>query len=439
MKKWLIGAVVVLAGAGAFYWFVWRSHNDQEEAPVETAKVERGPIRTTVAATGRVVSNRDVDIKCKAGGEVAKLPFDVSDVVKEGDLLLELDPVDEERVVHQMEVVLRASEAKRAIARQNLVVAERTLETDGRRAEATLKSAKVQAQDAQAKAARMTQLLEKRLVSQEECDTAETAAIAAAADLVAAEVRLDELRTQETALELRRQEVALAQAQVESDEIALSIAQDRLRDTKVMSPIDGVVAARNVQIGQIISSGISNVGGGTTVLTLSDLSHVFFLASVDESDIGKVRLEQDVEVTADAFRGRTFAGKVVRIATRGVNVSNVVTFEVRIEVTGEARSLLKPEMTANVEIVTDRKADALLVQAEAVFTREGRSMATVVRADGTREDVAVETGLRSLERTEITGGLEEGRTVVVHRAGSDGRWGADARPATPPPGKRGPL
>jgi len=437
MKKWIIIGAVVLAGAGAFYWFVWRPHGVKADPPVQTAKAERGPIRMTVPANGRVVSNRDVDIKCKASGEVAVLPFDVSDIVKQGDLLVELDPVDEERVVHQAQVMLSASEAKLAIAKQNLAVAERTLDTDQRRAEAALESAKVRAADARAKADRMKQLLEKRLCSQEECDTAETAATAADAEYVAAQVHMDELKTQAAALELRRQDVALASAQVEADRIALSIAQDRLSETKVRSPIDGVVAVRNIQIGQIISSGISNVGGGTTILTLSDLSHVFILASVDESFIGQVRLGQDVEVTADAVRGRTFTGKVVRIATRGANVSNVVTFEVRIEVTGEARALLKPEMTANVEIIIAEKGDALLVPAEAVFTREGRSMITLPRPGKATEDVPVETGLKSIDKVEITSGLEAGQTVVLHPAGAEGRWTAES--GRPPPGKRGPM
>src|SRR5207247_967479 len=145
-----------------------------------------------------------------------------------------------------------------------------------------------------------------------------------------------------------------------SDQVALGIAQQHLDDTKVLAPMDGVVAARTVQIGQIIASAISNVGGGTTVMTLSDLSHVFSMASVDESEIGKVQKGQSVTVTADAHRGRRFRGVVTRIATRGVNVSNVVTFEVQIEITDAKKALLKPEMTTNVEIIAAEKESALL-------------------------------------------------------------------------------
>src|SRR5205085_2249933 len=139
----------------------------------------------------------------------------------------------------------------------------------------------------------------------------------AVAELQTANVMVEEVKTQELALEVKRQDVALARAQVSSDEISLANMRQQLAYTTVNAPIDGVISALNIQIGTIISSGITNVGGGTTILTVSDLSHVFVLAAVDESEIGKVKLEQPVNVTVDAYQGRKFHGQVVRIATKG--------------------------------------------------------------------------------------------------------------------------
>jgi HlyD family secretion protein len=282
-----------------------------------------------VSSTGRVVSNLDVEIKCKASGQVITLPFDVSATVKKGDLLVELDPIDEQRRLQQAEVALASSEARLAQAQQELSVAEKTLATERKRAEAAVKSAQARARETDAKSERVKTLWEKKLTSEESYDTARTAAIGADADLTSAEIRVEEIRTEEQALELKRQNVRIAEGQVESNRIDLSIAKQRVQDTVVRAPMDGVIAARNVQIGQIISSGISNVGGGTTALVLSDLGRLFVLASVDESDIGKVELGQPARITADAFPGQDFRGEVVRIATRGVNTSNVVTFEGR--------------------------------------------------------------------------------------------------------------
>jgi len=431
--------VLGLAGLAAYFLW-WRPQTETDAAPPPvTGKVYRGTLRLTVPSTGRVVSNLDVDIKCKASGEIMRLPFDVSDTVKKNDLLVELDPVDEQRVLKQAEVALEASQAQLAMARQNLTVAQRTLETDRLRAQAALTSAQACTRDARAKADRVKELLAGSLASQEEYDTAETFAAQCAADLEAAKARIAELATQELALELRRQDVKLAEVAVEGNQVGLAIAQDRLHDTTVVAPIDGVVAVRNVQIGQIISSGISNVGGGTTMLTLSDLSRLFVLASVDESNIGTVRLGQEVTITADAFSGKTFSGRVVRIATRGVNLSNVVTFEVKIEILGDEKSLLKPEMTANVEIVTAVKEGVLLAPAEAIVRQAGgRRVVTVLAPDASREEVVVEQGLSDGTVTEILSGLTEGQTVVEQPGASESKWRAEEkgplRPPPPPPG-----
>lgn len=423
MKKIVIFLVIVGAViAGVYYW---RSGETEAEtaAPRTTAvKVERGPIVLSVSTTGRVVANLDVDIKCKASGEVIKLPYDVSDRVQKGLLLVELNPVDEERIVKQAQISLSSSQARLAKARQSLLIAQQELAAQRRRADTAIKSAQARAEDAKAKSARMKQLLEKKLASQEEYDTAETQAIQAGADLENARIRIEELDTQEKSLELKREDVNLAQAQVESDRIALSNAQQRLADTKVYAPIAGIVSVRNVQIGQIISSGISNVGGGTTVLTLSDLSRLFVLASVDESDIGKVRVGQAATITADAFPGRTFRGKVVRIATKGVSTSNVVTFEVKIEILGKNKLMLKPEMTANIEIVAQEEKSALLVPVEAVSRKKKLQIVNVQKADGTTEERPVTVGISDGVKIAITSGLNEGETVVIREGEAESRW-----------------
>ena len=183
-----------------------------------------------------------------------------------------------------------------------------------------------------------------------------------------------------------------------------------------------------MQKGQIISSGISNVGGGTTVLTLSDLSRIFVLASVDESDIGKVLVGLPVDVTADAYPGKQFTGKVERIAPKGVNTSNVVTFEVKIEVLGKGKALLKPEMTANVEILVAQKDDALIVPAEAVSRKGRQQIAVVANDDGTTEERPVKTGISDGARLEITEGLKEHETVLVREAEAESKWRRSGRP-----------
>jgi HlyD family secretion protein len=431
MKKILVLVVILALAAGGVWYWKSRSAKKTAAAPTPTAKVERGPVRQSVASTGKVVSNLDVEIKCKASGEVVKLPFDISQPVQKGDLLLELDPRDEQQRVRQAEATVRASQARLANARESFAIAEESLKTDRQRADAALTAAQARLRDARAKADRTRELQGKKLASLEEAETAETAAAQAAADAENAATRIEELKSQARTLEQARQQIRIAESQVDNDQVSLDLARQRLTETRVVSPVDGVVTQRAVQIGQIISSGISNVGGGTTALVVSDLSRIFVLAAVDESDIGQVRPGQRVKVSVDAHRNREFAGEVVRIAPRGVNVSNVVTFEVKIEVTASDKELLRPEMTANVEILIDERADALLAPADALFRRGGRTWATVQGADGARSDREVAVGISDGRRTEILSGLAPGDTVLVQA--SDSKWnGQGQRPAGPP-------
>lgn len=431
MKKWILITLAAAALAAAGFYLVPRAKESKKVEAEPTAKVERGPLVDSVASDGKVVSDLDVEIKCKASGEIVRLPFDVSQTVRKGQLLVELDPVDEERSVRQAQASLASSQAKLVSARESLALEQSNLATDRKRSDAALGSAQVRAQDARAKANRVKELLARKLASQEEYETADTNAVQAAAEFEAARIKPEELKARERALELSRQQIRVAESQMESDRIALEVARQRLSDTRVVAPMDGVVTARNVQVGQIISSPISNVGGGTTVLTLSDLRRMFVLASVDEADIGKVRVGQPVRVTVDAYPGKRFEGSVVRISPRGVNVSNVVTFEVKIEVTSREKNLLRPEMTANVEIVAARKDNVLLVPADAVVRKGGRPRVTVLKGDGSQEEKAVEIGIGDGQKVEIAAGLTEGETVRVRKGEAASKWTGNRGPGNP--------
>ena len=430
MKKALVALLlIVLAAAGVYYWRNGRSEGDLLAQVRETTAVKRGPIRQAVECTGRIVSNRDIEIKCRASGEIIKLPVDISDAVKQGDLLLELDPSDQERMVQQAEANLAASQARLAQAENNLLTSQKALESSKQKVAAALDGAKARAQDSGAKAKRQQELLEKKYSSPEQYETAQTTAIQAEQDLRTVQTQLKDLVVQELELETRRQDINLNKAQVENNKIALNLAQRQLGYTKVYAPIDGVVAGRTVQIGQIISSGVTNIGGGTTAMILADLSRMYIYASVDEANIGMVKLGQKAEITVDAFPRMQFEGKVDRIGTKGVNLQNVVTFEVRIEITSENKTLLKPEMTANVTILIAENQDALLVPFASIIREKREMFVNVVKPDGTEERRPVKIGLTDGVDTEIVSGLEENETVSYLKLEEESRWraGSDAR------------
>ncbi|MCC6794202.1 MAG: HlyD family secretion protein [Candidatus Hydrogenedentes bacterium] len=419
---------LALAGYGYRWWSGRSEETEASSTTITTAKIEKGDLRQEVACTGKVVSNLDVEIKCRASGQVIKLPFDVSDTVKKGDLLLELDPIDQQRVVQQREATLSASEARLAQAKSTLVAAEKGLAADRTMAAASVASAQARWNDAAAKARREEQLFAKKYSSEEGVETAQTTAMQAEQDYLTSQAQVEGLKAQEADLETRRQEIKLAEAQLENDKIALSLAKLQLDYTSVYSPIDGVVSARTVQIGQIIASGINNVGGGTAVLKISDVSRIFILAAVDESEIGSIQIGQPAEITVDAFPGKRFSGRVDRIAAEGVNLQNVVTFEVRIEVESENKALLKPMMTTNVNVVIADKKEVLTIPYNAIAREKGKTFAVMAKADGTAGDkVPVDLGITDGSAYEVISGVNEGDTVTVQRADADSEWNNDSR------------
>jgi HlyD family secretion protein len=446
-KKTLIIGVLVLALAGGGYWWYTRQAAATAAAGAEVteiAEVFRGPLIESVQSTGRVVSNQDVDIKCKASGQVINLPADISDHVKKGDLLMELDPVDQQRTVQQSQAAVVSATARVAQARANLVAAEMDFEATRVRNESNIGSALARVEDARAKAKRERELLAMKQTSVEEAETAETTLRQAEQELLSARAQVKSTEAAAAAIEARKQDILSAEAQAESENVALALAQQRVGETKVYAPIDGVVSARLVQPGMIIASGINNVGGGTAIMTVSDISRIFVLASVDESDIGRVRVDQDAKVTADSFPGMEFTGKVIRVASKGVNTSNVVTFEVKIEITSENKHLLKLEMTTNVEIIVTNKENALQVPMRAIARKEGVSRVKRQLAKDQVEEVEVTQGINNGNMVEVTGNLKEGDQIVLPPAGSDSRWRADDsnRPRTngllpAPPSRRG--
>jgi multidrug resistance efflux pump len=205
-----------------------------------------------------------------------------------------------------------------------------------------------------------------------------------------------------------------------------------------MSPIDAIVADRKVQEGQIIASGINNVGGGTTVMTLADLSRIFVLVAVDQSDIGKVEAGQTAQIVVDAYPDAFFPAKVVRVAPKGVNSQNVVTYEVKVEVLGPRRNLLKPEMLASVSITAVDKTGVLVVPVNAVERRRRDRVVTVVKPDAANaqagtaeakegeerkgEERSIEVGATDGEQIEVLSGLSEGELVQLKGSATQSRW-----------------
>ncbi|HVS71884.1 MAG TPA: efflux RND transporter periplasmic adaptor subunit [Phycisphaerae bacterium] len=394
--------------------------------PMETATVKRGTVEKSVESAGKVVANLEVDIKCQASGEVQTLPYDISDKVKKGDLLCELDPTDEQLAVDAAQVAVEVSQAKLAQAQFTLDEARENLQTTRELDEANLASAKVKAANEQLKATRQQQLFDQKLSSKEDLETEQTTLAQTQAAQRQAEIAIEQLKQQEIDLQFKEQDVKMADAQLQSSQINLKTAQQQLGYTKVTAPIDGTVSALSVQKGTIVASGIGGFSGGTTIMTLSDLSHIFMTATVDESDIGEVEVGQSARIKVASFPNRVFDGKVVRKATKGVNTNNVVTFEVKVEVLDDHKDLLQPEMTGTVTIIEATAPDTLEIPEMAV-DREGDKTFVTTTAGQRRE---VKLGLEGTDTAQVLSGLSEGDRIMLTTAELPTRW--KSNPNGPP-------
>jgi RND family efflux transporter MFP subunit len=202
----------------------------------------------------------------------------------------------------------------------------------------------------------------------------------------------------------------------------------------VTAPFSGYVANVDVQRGQIIASATSNVGGGTTIMTLVDLSHIYINATIDEGDINRVKPGDKVQITAAGAPGIIFPGKVVLIGPESIqdqtstntststSENNIVTFQAQIEVLGSKRMLLKPGMTANLDIFTNRLPNVVYIPLQAVMINHGHDMVTVVQPDGSTKVVNVSLGVRNDMDWQVLSGLKIGQKVVVHLGNAMSMW-----------------
>jgi HlyD family secretion protein len=209
--------------------------------------------------------------------------------------------------------------------------------------------------------------------------------------------------------------IAQSGAQVAQDQANLKQLEEQLSYTDVVSPIDGIVLSRDVQMGDAVSSILVLGSSATLVMTLGDTSEVYVKGKVDESDIGKVYLGQPARIKVESFKDKTFQGKVTKISPMGVEKDNVTTFEVRVSINNPGGEL-KAEMTANAEIILDEHKSVLQIPEGAIiYDKDKKASVEIPDPKGKegKNKVAVNIGISNGAKTEVLSGLKEGDQVVL--------------------------
>ncbi|MBT6346488.1 MAG: efflux RND transporter periplasmic adaptor subunit [Nitrospina sp.] len=411
MKKTLIlvGVLILLL----CLYFLSSQNSETAPKPVfKTSKVEAGDLLVKISATGLVEPNFKVEVKSKASGEVLSFPFMEGDTVNKGTLLLQLDKSDEKRNVAKARADLSSSSAKLKKAETALVLQKTKYQTDIKTSHSDIETALANLKEAKDKLQRQKELFDKKFVSQESLDSAKTLFKINQEKLIQAQNRLQTAKDSIHDITMKDNEIELVESEVERSRIALDEVEERLDETEIFAPIHGVIIEKLVQEGQIIASGISNVSGGTAIANIADMSRLFIIADIDETDIGSIKIGHAVQITADAFPEQVLNGTVTRIAPQGVIENSITIFKVKIEVKGNGKKLLKPMMSANIDIVTQHIANTVYLT-RAGIRKDDEGSYVVVLKNEQPEKVRVKTGIKNPIYIQIIDGLKPDEAVIL--------------------------
>ncbi|MFO1324925.1 MAG: efflux RND transporter periplasmic adaptor subunit [Burkholderiales bacterium] len=332
--RYALPLVVVVA---AIAFGAWKFYGGGSGAPeFRFAKVERGNVTSVVSASGTLNAVTTVLVGSQISGQIKELLVDFNSAVKKGQLLARIDPETYEIRVRQAEADLEAARTS-FLQKQADAAAQRSQSL----------RAKITYDDAKRDLDRKQSLVEKNFISPAEVDKAKFTESGAA----------EAIRTGEAQVRSADAQVGNAAAVVKQREAALAAARNDLAKTEITAPVDGVVISRQVDAGQTVAASLNT----PTLFTIAqDLRQMQVEVAIDESDIGKIREDQRVTFTVDAYAGRTFDGRVRQIRKAAQTVQNVVTYTVVVE-TPNPNLLLVPGMTANVRIIADSRENVLKV------------------------------------------------------------------------------
>lgn len=315
--------------------------------PFRLATVETGDIFSRISTTGTVNPVSSVTVSTQVSGTIKHLPVDVPMRVEQGQLIAQLD-----QDLFRAQVL--QAEARVAKARANLAKEHAGVEMLKSRVAASIEGSRAALQNLEEKHRRNKDLVGRNLISRGQYE-----AIQADYERAAARHREESARVDE--FKVKRAVIAGIRADVQQAKAELEMARVRLNRSVIRAPISGVVIQKTVEAGQTVAASLSS----PPLVKIAELAEMKVDAWVDEADIGKVKVGQDVEFQVDSYPGRVFRGQVVRIFPSPLIKDNVVTYDTEIRVPNDDLAL-KPGMTANVTVILARRQDVLIAPSAAL-------------------------------------------------------------------------
>ena len=384
-RKFAIVSISILAVAIVIVFVAMKAKaGNKEEAklPVKTGKAEVADVQVKVTEVGTVQPEVKVDVKSAVSGKVTAILHRDGDQVRRGDVLARVEPdLAQAQSLAETKNALTAAQIRYDQAKKNYDQ-DHTLFTQG-------------------------------LLALKQNRDSQTEYLSAKQEF-----------------ENTREKYAI----VEKSGIPINQSPESFQGSNVIAPMDGLVLTKNVEIGESITSGVSSFNAGTVLFTVADVSKMIVKAGVNEVDIGKIRVGMPVKVTLDAYPKVAFEGRIDRIAPAVRIDDKVRVFDVEVHLDAQGREL-RSGMTANVDVIGERKNKVLTVPVESVFQRDDgeivyvkkkidpQKLAEDVKGKSDKNDKdawkqffdkrAVVTGLADNSRVEIVKGLKAGEEVAL--------------------------
>src|SRR6266849_462712 len=363
MKR-VVSVVVVAILVGGAVWGYFYAQSRGNVPKFRLVRVERGPLTAAVSATGNLNAVITVQVGSQVSGQIKELLVDFNSIVKKNQVIARIDPDIFVAKVNQAKADLDSSKA--TVLNQEAQVERARADVENAKAalvESKAQTAKAQVAvvDAKRDFDRKTELFARKLIARSDLDSSQAGHDSAIAQVESAKAHEQALDSgiQSATAQLRVVQAMLvsARAQVDQKIAALKQTQLDLDHTTILAPVDGVVVSRQVDVGQTVAASLQ----APILFTIAqDLTKMQVETSVDEADIGRLKLEDRATFTVDAFPGETFSGTVTQIRKAPQVVQNVVTYTVIVAV-GNPSGKLMPGMTANVKLVVAQKPSALKV------------------------------------------------------------------------------
>ena len=350
--------VILLVGAlGAGGWFYSQRQRagavPQVSTKVDTAVIETRNIKFAINAAGDITPAEQVSVRPEVNGKIEVLPVDVGDRVKSGQLLFKLD--------------------------------DRELQTQRQQEEKNVERSRLQLGQAERDYKRAQQLFEGKLISQE---------------------LFEDSRTK---FDLAKNELALREKSFE-------LIIERLRKTEVMAPFDSTILTRPISVGQAVS-GSGGFNAGTEVLTIANLNDLIVNAHINQADVTRLHVDQQVEVSVEAVSGLKVIGKVERIAPQSTLKNNIRGFAARI-LLKDVGNQIRPGMSANISIPVASADNVAAAPLASVFTETNPATREIerhvwVRKEESWERRPIKIGVSDYFFAEVTSGLMAGEVVSL--------------------------